>query len=185
MSIVIEQDASQRDLSFSLHSRADLLNIRLRQSELECYVRFEDLSEALTFAVEHDPDETRVTNESLYVNTQFLLRVFTGENEQSTDHDILRVKCKFEAEYVLLHDYKPSDAEIEAFRRGNAVFNCWSFFREYAFSSVTRMGLPPPPIPFLRLVPKIEADVQKSAAKTVAKKAKGKVKRGSALSKRS
>jgi hypothetical protein len=70
---------------------------------------------------------------------------------------LIRIECCFEAEYSFMPGFTPSESQIEAFRSANAVFNCWSFFREFVQSSVTRMHFPPPPVPFLKIVRKAEA----------------------------
>jgi hypothetical protein len=59
-----------------------------------------------------------------------------------------------EASYELAEGYEPTSEQIEAFRQGNAIFNCWTYFREYVQSSVARMNFPSVTVPFLRMVPK-------------------------------
>lgn len=59
-------------------------------------------------------------------------------------------------EYVLLYglsngDGTPTDQVAEKFAERNAVFNAWPFFREFAHSQVSRMGLPQIVIPLYRL----------------------------------
>jgi len=51
----------------------------------------------------------------------------------------------------LEESFQPSRDAINAFARGNVIFNSWPYFREYVQSTVSRMDYPPPTIPFLRL----------------------------------
>ncbi len=77
--------------------------------------------------------------------------------------DLIKVSCLFEAEYSLKPDFHPTAEQLRAFHHGNAVFNCWPYFREFVQNSAVRMHLPPPPVPFLRLMPpqKQESDKPK------------------------
>jgi len=68
--------------------------------------------------------------------------------------ELVALECLFDADYILLDGFQPSSEQIEAFRHGPAIFNCWPFFREYVQSIVLRMNYPAPTIPFLWLVPK-------------------------------
>jgi len=107
----------------------------------------------LDMRVEFEPMDAAVLDCTLNVRTKFLFAlVFEGEG------NTVSVDCTYESRYRLNDDYKPSDAEIDAFRLGNAVFNCWGFFREFSQNSMLRMGYPPISIPFLRLslTPKTE-----------------------------
>ena len=67
---------------------------------------------------------------------------------------VFSVECVYELCYRLKEDYKPQADEIEAFKNGNAVFNCWPYFREFFQNLTARMGQTPPPLPLLRIVPK-------------------------------
>jgi hypothetical protein len=74
-------------------------------------------------------------------------------NETTKPKDLIKVACKFEAEYHLKPEFDPTEAQIKAFHKGNVIFNCWPFFREFVQNSTVRMHMPPPPIPFLRMMP--------------------------------
>jgi len=67
---------------------------------------------------------------------------------------VLIISCRLEVAYELAEGYEPTSEQIDAFRQGNAIFNCWPYFREYVQNSVARMNYPPVTIPFLRMVPK-------------------------------
>jgi len=85
--------------------------------------------------------------------TVFVKFVFKAVAE-SDDAEVISIKCTLQAAYNLLEGYEPTPEQIEAFKDGNAIFNCWTYFREFVQNAVTRMNYPPPTLPFLRMVPK-------------------------------
>ena len=104
-------------------------------------------------------------------NARFWVRISifgdpADEPEQSELHRF-EVACRYALAYGLRPGYNPSPQEMDAFREGNAVFHCWPYSRELVQNMTMRMGLPIPPLPFLRLAPKIAP--KKSALKRSAK----------------
>ena len=84
------------------------------------------------------------------IDFEFIART-SGLEEKPKD--LVKVACKLEASYHLKPDFVPTETQIEASHKGNVVFNCWPFFREFVQNSTVRMHIPPPPIPFLRVMP--------------------------------
>jgi hypothetical protein len=74
-----------------------------------------------------------------------------AKDSSEAEKNVLDLGCTFEANYELLQNYKPAQDEIDAFSAGNAVFNCWPYFREIVQNLTLRMGFSIPPIPFLRI----------------------------------
>ncbi len=150
--MIIEQDQRQLREAIAFHSRANVRSIRLSQSR----VWSQPLSvlaaqQEVSFDISFDPGDSRKEGACVALETDFKLTV--------TDNSVNRtpmvvIECKFEAEYELAPGFDPSDEQVNAFRSANAVFNCWSFFREYVVNTSARMNFPPPPIPFLRIIPK-------------------------------
>jgi preprotein translocase subunit SecB len=66
---------------------------------------------------------------------------------------LFRVECCFELTYALAAGYAPTQDELDAFKKGNAIFHCWPYMREFVQNATQRMGLAVPPIPLLRLEP--------------------------------
>jgi hypothetical protein len=79
---------------------------------------------------------------------------------------VFSVECAYELCYGLKDGYRPEGNEIEAFKNGNAIFNCWPYFREFFQSLTSRMGQAPPPLPFLRVAPKPIASTEPGAGTT-------------------
>ena len=150
MSIVIEQDKNQAQLAFRLHARADIASVRMTESAFACKVPLEDVRFPLSLALRHEAENAVVAGSKLTIPVRFGFRAVTEDKRT----EVISVTCRLEADYDLEEGYVPSPEEIEAFRQGNAIFNCWAYFREYVQSTVARMNFPPITIPFLRMAPK-------------------------------
>lgn len=153
MSYQIEQTREQTSETFALMSRVDLEHVRLIESTARCRLRPTGESLDLVFDIDFSPESASKEGNEIIVLTRFNFVVREVQAEATAKK--IEVVVLFEATYRLtVSEYVPTTAQIEAFRRGNAIFNCWPFFREYVQSVFVRMGCPPPSIPFLRLVPK-------------------------------
>ncbi|SRR6266545_1804432 len=150
MSIFIERDADQNKASWAFFSRADLQQIALVRSAAMRVTDWAALKQPLRTDVHFEPASVQLTENLARFKTEF---AFTAVDSSSPSAEAIKISCEFEARYTLDNGYKPSPDEVEAFQTGNAVVNCWSFFREFVQSTVVRMDLPAPPIPFLLLAP--------------------------------
>lgn len=150
MAIHIEQDKNQAQLAFSLQSRADVDTIRLMESRVACKVAPGNVKFPLLIALRHQAEDAVVSGRKLTIPIRFEFKAVTEDEEA----EVLIITCRLEAAYELAEGYEPTPEQIDAFRQGNAIFNCWSYFREYVQNSVARMNYPPVAIPFLRMVPK-------------------------------
>jgi hypothetical protein len=90
---------------------------------------------------------------------------------EETDSHLFQVVCRYALLYDLKPGYVPAQQDLDAFKDGNAIFHCWPYTRELVQNMTMRMGLPVPPLPFLRLAPKPEP--KKAAAKRQPKLAAG------------
>ncbi|HCC58421.1 MAG TPA: hypothetical protein DEQ47_14415 [Solibacterales bacterium] len=64
---------------------------------------------------------------------------------------VMDLTARFEVVYQLQEEFIPTQEQINAFSTGNAVYNYWPYFREYAQSEAMRASLPVLLIPFLRV----------------------------------
>ena len=115
----------------------------------------------LLFALRHQAEGAVVASGKLTIPIRFGFKAVT-EDEKT---EVLVITCRLEVVYELAEGYEPTSEQIDAFSQGNAVFNCWSYFREYVQNSVARIGYPPVTIPFLRMVPKPEPAIASDALK--------------------
>jgi hypothetical protein len=137
-------------LAFELQSHADLDLIRLVQATAACKVAIEDVSFPLRFLLKHKAEEVGVLNAKLTVPIRFAFKAIT----EADDREVISIVSRFEAVYDLAEGFEPTPEQMAAFKDGNAVFNCWTYFREFVHSTVSRMNYPPPTLPFLRMVPR-------------------------------
>jgi hypothetical protein len=180
MSLFIEQDDRERTDSFALNMRTDLREIRLVSVEARSLARFSEITGPPQISVDFEPERASVAGDSLYVRTKFVLEVVrSDEKGDATTDEIFGFNCIFEAQYDLEEGFAPSQEQIEAFRKGTAVFNSWSFFREFAQNMTVRMGYPAPPVPFLRLVPKSDSTKERPGPPTTKRPASKKSKKRS------
>jgi hypothetical protein len=169
--LIIEQSKEQMHDAVALHTGATIRSIRLAQSTVWCDSDVEvDVLKEVAFDINFKPGAFRVRKDQLNIETDFRF-VITSESPATP---VFKLECRFEAQYGLVEGFEPSEKQIEAFQAANAVFNCWPFFREYVQNTATRMSLPPPPVPFLRIVRKqdvasqaIEAPTSSTAKKRV------------------
>ena len=150
MAFNIEQDKEQVSRAFAVQSHADIESISLLDASMSCKVRLEDIKPPPWLAIRFAAEEAVVKENRLTVIVKFAFKICAEGSEAA----VVLIRCRFRADYELMGGFQPSAEEIEAFKGGNAVFNCWPYFREFVQTSVTRMEYPPPTIPFLRLVPK-------------------------------
>lgn len=71
---------------------------------------------------------------------------------------VVLVECTFGLTYRLADGFVPEQPSIDAFSKGNAVYNCWPYLREFVQSIAARMGHSPPPVPLLRVQPQKAAE---------------------------
>jgi len=150
MAIHIEQDKRQAQLAFALQSRAEIDSIRITDSTLACKVAPENVTFPLEMMLKHEAEDAVVTSGKMIIPVRFGFKAVTEDRKV----EVLTVTCRLEAAYELPEGYEPTPEQIDAFRQGNAIFNCWTYFREYLQNSVARMNFPPVTVPFLRMVPK-------------------------------
>jgi hypothetical protein len=162
--IVIEQDQTEVRASFALNTNAALVAVRLAEATLRSQSQFQreagDDTQQLETTYQFQPVSVLLSENRLVVGISFGLTVRPEVDETAPAvtpaDEVFRVDCLFEADYEIRSGFVPTEEQIRAFHHGNAIFNCWPFFREFVQNSVTRMNYPPPPVPFLRMMPRRE-----------------------------
>jgi hypothetical protein len=148
--MIISQEQKDINAARELMSKSELKRVRLRR----CYATLQGEESSLKapfgLAQSHNAAPSLVDN---------LLRVEVAFNFQAFDNSegkvsLFSIECSFELDYEIEPDYHPDSAAIDAFKDGNAVFNCWPYARECVQSLTSRMCVNPPPLPLLRIVPK-------------------------------
>jgi len=149
MSVTIEQDSDQWKLAYSLQSRAEIQSVRLVDANVCCKIKLDEASFPLNLQLNFTPEETTLKDNRLSIPVSFCFKISGKDGTEA-----VVILCRLEAAYDLAEGFEPNNEEITAFKKGNAIFNCWPYFREYVQNSVTRMDYPAPTVPYLRLVPK-------------------------------
>jgi AraC-like DNA-binding protein len=156
---VLERQVAE---SFEVNRNAELREIRLADAVLRSKSPDEGIGESLKTEVSFKPGASEAAQDKLRLAVVFGFRIF--EEADGNSIDLVNVDCQMVAEYALRPGYHPAESHIRAFHHANAVFNCWPFFREYIQSSIVRMGYPPPPVPFLRLLQRREEEDKNASA---------------------
>lgn len=153
--MLIEQEPEEVKRSFQFQMNAQITAIRL----MDALVRrdpgtsMEDIGEYLTTTISFKIADYKRSKETVTFGVKFRFKILAGEDKEP--RELAVINCHFDADYELRDGFEPEESHINAFHNGNAIFNCWPYFRELVQSATVRMGLPPPAIPFLRLIPKI------------------------------
>ncbi len=149
-SIAIEQDADSVKLAIAVHQNAALSKVRLVKARLNSKLGPDAGSGEIDVSFHFKTKLVELGAEALRFEIQFRMAGLRG----IVPEEIVGVDCTFEAVYDLRPDFVVTKEMVEAFQKGNAIFNVWPYFREYLQSSLTRMGYPPLVAPFLVLKPK-------------------------------
>jgi hypothetical protein len=132
----------------SLQTHCDLDHITLLRCSTARVPTGTQLSEPYTLSASNS-STAKLIGEVLTVEAFFNSTAVDANKAQ-----VFTVECVYELSYRLKEGYTPQENEIEAFKNGNAIFNCWPYFRELFQNVTARMGQAPPPLPLLRVVPK-------------------------------
>lgn len=157
--ITIQQTAEQARLAFELHTHAEIQSIRLRKARLLSGTPLEADIGPIALRLHQKARQVQAADNLLRLEIDFRLegRQEAGDPKtgpQKNGQPFVLVECTWEVDYRLADGYQPDPKTIKAFKDGNAIFNCWPYFREFVQNAVTRMNLPPVTVPLLRLLPK-------------------------------
>src|SRR5580704_12731230 len=124
--MIISQEQKEIDAAIELVSKSQLARVRLRRCNADLQGE-EDRLQA-PFGLAHSFNTTANLIESL-------LRIEVSFNFQSFDSSdgkisLFAISCSFDLDYEISHGYHPDQMAINAFKDGNAVFNCWPYARE-------------------------------------------------------
>lgn len=161
MSYTIAQEPEQIKLAAAVQQRSDISTIRLIESAATCRAALTENGLPFSFAAEFQAEKIECEGASLRVTTRFSFRIVNDKDKA----EVVSLRCLLGAEYTLAEGFQPSAEQINAFKEGPAIFNCWPYFREYVQNTVVRMNYPPPTIPFLWLEVKKPAQAELSASK--------------------
>ena len=157
--MIISQEHTEIEAARELILKSELRRVRLRKSYAVLEGEESNLKEPFGLAQSHGATAIGVIDGNLRIEVAFR---FQGFDASDGKVPLFAVECSFDLDYKLEPGYEPTPEAIAAFKDGNAVYNCWPYARECVQSLTYRMALRPPPLPFLRMVPKPKPKVTKS-----------------------
>ncbi len=135
-------------MKFQTH--AQLSGVRMKSFCASSADKEPEINDGLQLDLQHSVTRASAEGDSAQFDVKLEIEALGDKDPEKL---LFRVECCFELTYSLAPDYHPTEAEIEAFKQGNAVFHSWPYMREFVQSATQRMGLSVPPIPLLRLQP--------------------------------
>lgn len=150
MSILIELAPVELQRSHSFSRQSEILDVKLTSGSFSVEERFSEGDEALSVGVRFTPQDVLVQDGCVRAVTFFECIITRSSDEENVD-PLAKFECFLAATYHLHGNFSPSTEELSAFHRANVIFNCWPYFREFVQTSASRMNIPPPPIPFVKV----------------------------------
>ncbi len=146
----IEQTENETQLAVSVHKNAEIARIRLARAKAEAKPPEKAMRETINVSMDVKSRHVEANPDALRIEVKFSLRgKSTGEND--TTRNAISIECSFEVDYLLRPGFAPNAEQINAFKDGNAIFNCWPYCRAYVQETVMKLGYPPITLPFLRV----------------------------------
>jgi hypothetical protein len=161
--MIISQEQKELKAARELMLKSELKRVRLRRCHVELQGEESNLRVPFGLAESHNAAATLVgVDNTLRIEVAFSFQAFDASEGKVS---LFSIQCSFDLDYELESGYHPGHEAIDAFKDGNAVFNCWPYARECVQSLAGRMALRPPPLPLLRIVPKPKLSGKASAPK--------------------
>lgn len=156
--MLIEQTPEEAKSAMAFNRNAELASIRLVRMKASSQTVAEEVSGRLMVGFSHRSRSIDAPPGLVRVEILFRMVGMQKANDGTGPDDkqlpVVSVECCFQADYKLEEGYEPQPDELKAFKDGNAIFNCWPYFREQLQNTLVRMNFPPLTAPFLRLTPK-------------------------------
>jgi len=156
--MTISQKPEEISAALLLQAKCELKRVALRQ----CQASAEGTQEArgpFSLKVSHNAVANAIMSGILPIEARFQIECY--DSTEPTPVKVFEVRCNFALDYEIEdRSFEPSSESVTAFKDGNAVFNCWSYAREFFQNIASRMELTPPPLPLLRIVPRAPESMQ-------------------------
>lgn len=167
---LIQQELAQLKSAFELQMHAELTSVRLKECRAAGPSDDCDAESGLSLAMRHEVNKLESPSGQLCVDVALH---FEANTAGEVARRLFEIDCTFELNYVLDGGYLPTVDQVNAFKDGNAVFNCWPYAREFVQNLTTRMGLQVPPLPLLRVLPRGTARTESADANLVPTRRRG------------
>lgn len=90
------------------------------------------------------------------INVKALFRLDVKNEGDESEKSVVLIESTFLLHYRLPDISKFTDNHIHAFAAINGTYSAWPFWREFIYTTLARMGLPPVTMPVLRLSEQID-----------------------------
>lgn len=158
MGFNIQQTKEELQSSAIFQRNAELKGISLVECRCSADEALASAQGALRLNLKNESEARPVTEQTVNFIVKLTVRGQPADLPASAEAPALQVSGSFALSYQLKPGYEPKAEEMNAFKEGNAIFNCWPYFREFVQSMCSRMGLQITPVPLLRLVPPPSSD---------------------------
>jgi hypothetical protein len=149
----IGQTKEESERAIAVSQNAQISDVRLARAKVTADRPGNPLKESLTASLGVKAKRVDSPADQLFIEVSFRL-IGSRKEGQSRERTIVCVECTFEVSYQIRPGFAPTAEQINAFKDGNAIFNCWPYCRQYVQEMILRMGYPPLTLPFLRIVTK-------------------------------
>ena len=151
---MIFQTKENTDLAIEVHKNAQISDVRLARAKVTADRPGSALKEQpITLSMGVKAERIEPSANSLLIDIDFRL---TGSRNDSPlkKKTIICLECTFEVSYLLRPEFTPTTEQVNAFKDGNAIFNCWPYCRQYVQETIQKLGYPPLILPFLQVLTK-------------------------------
>jgi hypothetical protein len=155
--MLIEQSAAEISAAQEIQGKCALTRVAIAKCDFESFGKEGQFRTPFKLIFTHDCSG-ELKERLLTVLAQFN---FDSVDASESPARVFRLGVSYELSYELETDCHPTPEQIDAFKRGNAVYNCWPYVREFLQNTTARMGFAPPPLPLLRV--KVKQDQPKAA----------------------
>lgn len=160
--MVISQEYAAIEATRELLAKCEMSSIRLRRCNATLQGEEEKLTAPIKLAFSHSASSPGLIDGILRIEADFRFQGFDSSEGKSP---LFSLDCSFDIDYEIKEGFAPPPEAIEAFKEGNAIFNCWPYARELVQNLTSKMCLSPPPLPLLRMIPKPKPKPSTSAPK--------------------
>jgi preprotein translocase subunit SecB len=149
----ISQTKEESERAIVVSRNAQINDVRLARAKATADRPGKALKAPITVSLGVKAKHVEGSTGELLVEVSFRL-VGSKKDDSSKNRTMVCIECTFEVSYQLRPEFAPTAEQINAFKDGNAIFNCWPYCRQYVQEMILRMGYPPLTLPFLRVVTK-------------------------------
>lgn len=160
--MLIEQSQEELNAAQVIQSKCELKQIVLAKCDVAAFGAEDQFKAPFKLHFTHE-SSAALNERNLVIKARF---DFKSVDASEHGAPVFNLLCVYELAYALQDGCDPNLPQIDAFKRGNAVYNCWPYVREFVQNITARMGFQPPPLPLLRVKLKQEPKTATTPAET-------------------